>query len=1103
MTQGTAEKPTRLLEEFADKLTRAFSVQADFGPEDQLKGPVQDLFRDLGSLWGLQVDVVSEVQATGFGGRPDIGVAVGSLLAGHVELKAPGKGADPARFRGQDRRQWDKFSNLPNLIYTDGNEWALFRNGERVRSVVKFPGDVTTDGRRAVSSSSVEDLETLLQDFLRWQPVIASTPRALADVTAPLCRLLRENVLEALEAPDSNLSRLANDWRAYLFPDATDFQFGDAYAQTLTYALLLARLSGEDIDVSIANASRVLKSGHRLLADALKILGDDEARKEIAAPVDLLERVIGVIDSAALIEKAKGDPWLYFYEDFLAAYDPRMRRERGVYYTPVPVVKCQVRLVAELLQEHFDSPDTYADPKVITLDPAGGTGTYILAALQHALESVEARKGAGMKRSAATRAAKNLHSFEALVGPYAVAHLRLTQQVVSEKGEIPSDGVHVFLTDTLESPYKKQMDFPFLYKAMGEEHERAQRVKAETPVLVCLGNPPYHREQRDFDGGDSENVRRKGGWVRYGEEGDESKGILRDFIEPLRSENLGVHAKNLYNDYVYFWRWALWKVFESADNRGIVSFITASSYLRGPGFAGMRQVMRQVFDELWIIDLQGDNLGARKTENVFAIQTPVAIAVGIRKCDPSPQTPAVVRYVRLDGTRVDKLRILENVGNFKDLEWRACLSGWTSPFLPKSPKAYWDWPPLTDLFPWQENGMQFKRTWPIAETPSVLIRRWRKLVGSKATKRAELLRETRDRTADGRYLSLDLPRVRMPSISDLSADSVPVSPVRYGYRSFDRQWMLPDNRICDFPRPALLAAHGNNQIYMTSLLTAVLGEGPSAVATALLPDMDHFRGSFGAKHVIPLWLDSESDSANITSGLLETLSAALGIVVDPESLFAYCYAMLATPGYVLEFWDELTIPGPRVPLTKDSALFTAVVEIGRHLLWLHTFGQRYIPPGNRKGQIPPGRARCRTGTPGRQDRYPQEYSYHPPDMELHVGEGVFDNVRPEVWEFSVSGFPVVPSWLGYRMGKRAGRRSSELDQIRPDSWDFDEELLELLWVLEATVERMKDLGDLFAKVLQSDLFKQGELPLPKEAERKGPERLAPLLNEMVNNNKNG
>ena len=153
----------------------------------------------------------------------------------------------------------------------------------------------------------------------------------------------------------------------------------------------------------------------------------------------------------------------------------------------------------------------------------------------------------------------------------------------------------------------------------------------------------------------------------------------------LPTAGAGVHVKNLYNDYVYFWRWALWKLFENpeASGPGIITFITAASYLRGPGFVGMRRKMREAFDELWIIDLEGDNLGARKTENVFAIQTPVAIAIGVRYGNQQPQNPARVRYTKITGTREEKYSKLDTIRSFADLEWQDCFDGWYDPFLPR------------------------------------------------------------------------------------------------------------------------------------------------------------------------------------------------------------------------------------------------------------------------------------------------------------------------------------------------------------------------------------------------------------------------------------
>lgn len=325
----------------------------------------------------------------------------------------------------------------------------------------------------------------------------------------------------------------------------------------------------------------------------------------------------------------------------------------------------------------------------------------------------------------------------------------------------------------------------------------------------------------------------------------------------------------------------------------------------------------------------------------------------------------------------------------------------------------------------------------------------------------------------------------MPALSNLKPGTPPVMPIRYAYRSFDRHWVLKDNRLCDRPRPSLLRSASDCQIYITSLLTKVLGEGPSAVATALIPDMDHFCNR-GARDVIPLWRDATGTDPNITTGVIELLSKTHGGSLSPENLFAYCYGILATPMYVETFWDELTIPGIRIPITKDKRLFKKMTTLGRQLIWLHTFGERFVPKGKQPGKVPSGKAKCKVGTPTTWEKYPDASFFNPDTKELYVGEGVFSNVRKEVWEFSVSGLEVVKSWLAYRMRKRAGKKSSLLDDIRPSGWEFDGELLDLIWVLEGTIDLLPQVTATFQQILGSDVFVASDFPEPADIEREGP-----------------
>jgi len=1070
------------LREFAETLTANFAV-ADLNPaqaEDQLKGPTQRLLAQVGQATGL--DVVARTEArTDLGVRPDLGVSVDRLLAGHVELKAPGKGAHARAFTGHDRDQFRALADHPNMLYTDGSEWALYRRGELVGAVARAEGDVIADGAGAFQEPSALALEGLLRDFLGWEPLVPSTPKALAELLAPLTRLLRENVRTALTDPGSALHQLAEEWRDVFFPDADDAQFADAYAQTLTYALLLARVEGET-DLH-ARAPERLDERHGLLAQVLRVLTDPAARREVEVPVELLERSIAAVQPEELAHHARGrDLWLYFYEDFLAAYDPKLRKQRGVYFTPPAVVEAQTALVSELLRDRFGKPLGFAGDEVTVLDPAVGTATYLLAALRSGIESVREAYGSGAVPARASVMARNFHGFEILIGSYSVAHLRLSQQVLEAGGALPDDGVRVFLTDTLESPHLAPPGLahaPLFQRKLAEENERARRVKAEVPVLVCIGNPPYFRQVIEPDEG---GVERQGGWIRFGDRGDD--GILGDFLRDAPP----VHAKNLYNLYVYFWRWALWKVFENTPARGVVSFITASSYLRGPGFAGMRRFMRQTFDDLWILDLGGDNLGARKSENVFDIQTPVAIAVGVRYGEAQPEAAARVRYARIDGSREAKLASLEAVGGFSSVDWRECFSGWLEPFLPEGQGDYFSWPLLTELFPWQHTGLEFKRTWPIAPTRDALSRRWEALITAAREERPALFRETRDRKVDKPYLALAPDPVRLAPLADLTPGHPAPPATTIAYRTLDRQYALADGRLGDFLKPTLWRAVSARQLYLTSLLTGLIGDGPAVAATHLVPDRHHFRGSFGGKDVIPLWRDAECTQPNVTAGLLAELGRRQETRIEPIDLFAYSYALLSAPTYTARFSEELAIPGPRIPLTRNGGLFREAVELGERLVWLHTFGERLVPDGMEAGGIPQGATRCTHPVGGTPESYPTAYRYDGERLELHVGDGVFAPVPRAVWEHSVSGLHVLGSWLKYRLRDGGGRQSSKLDDIRPTVWPaaFTEELLRVIWVLEHTIALHPALDAVLERVVAGETIVAAELPTPTEAERAPP-----------------
>ena len=275
-------------------------------------------------------------------------------------------------------------------------------------------------------------------------------------------------------------------------------------------------------------------------------------------------------------------------------------------------------------------------------------------------------------------------------------------------------------------------------------------------------------------------------------------------------------------------------------------------------------------------------------------------------------------------------------------------------------------------------------------------------------------------------------------------------------------------------------------MYLTSLLSGILGAGPASTVSAFVPDLHHFRGSYGGKDVVPLWRDPSATQPNLASGFLAALTKAYGRHPKPEDVFAYTYAVLANPSYVSRFEEELQDPGPRLPVTKVRTLFEHGAALGRELLRWHTYGERFRTKND--GFVLTGSAREIQPIPHTPAGYPEKHRYDEANRTLHVGDGQVKPVSREIMNFSVSGLQVVKSWLDYRMKKGAGRKSSPLDDIRPERWtdDLTKELLELLWVLEWTLAQYPTLDAWLDEVLASDLFTADEIPPPTDAERKEP-----------------
>ena len=1061
-------------------------------PEDQLRAPLEGLISDIAELLGLPRDKVAPVGETSLADlktRPDYAVTLNSALVGFIEVKAPGKGADPRRFTDKhDREQWEKLQTLPNLIYTDGNAFSLWRDGGLEGKVISLGGDIKTAGAKLTAPSS---LPSLFADFFQWQPQPPKSAPALAELTARLCRLLREEVTEQLAQGSAPLTNLATDWRKLLFPSATNEAFADGYAQAVTFGLLMARARKITLSDGLDRVAGELRQTNTLIGTALRLLTDDaESQKTLKTSLATLTRVLDAVHWDVI---SKGDPeaWLYFYEKFLTTYDSKLRRKTGSYYTPPEVVMSMVRLVDEALKSstYFGLTEGLASPDVTVADPATGTGTYLLSVLQRIAETTEEDQGPGAVPGVVEAAIPRLIGFEIQLGPFAVAQLRLLAELQELAGNAlvgRSNPLRLFVTDTLGNPFVEDEYIPQMLMPLGESRRQANRIKRQERITVVIGNPPYKEKAKGL-----------GGWVENGSSNRPAP--LTDWMPPLEW-NVGVHTKHLRNLYVYFWRWATWKVFGDGDpaelqgrqhdQTGIVCFITVAGFLNGPGFQKMRADLRAEADEIWVIDCSPEGHQPPIRSRIFqGVQQPVCIVIALRKRRTASPQPAQVRYRTLDGeTRDDKFAAFDGI-SLEDGGWVECPDDPRASFLPKASGAWGDFAPVEDIFTYNGSGVMPGRVWVIAPDRQSLEARWNTLVReSDATKKETLFhphlrngepgdKHVKKRLKSGLY-------GHKPRLNSVATDTGQcIAPARYGFRSFDRQWIIPDGRVINQPNPTLWEIFSDKQVYATVPHDRTPTNGPALSFTSFIPDLHHYHGRGG--RVFPLWAENQATVSNVKGAFLDCLEEQLGTPVHGQQVMAYLAAVMAHPGYTRRFSRDLVQPGLRLPLTQDAELFEEAVAAGEEVIWLHTFGERYADPSNGRPasapRMPKGEGPLipKDGAiPSDPDRMPAHIDYDAGKRRLLVGEGYIDNVPPEVWRYEVSGKQVLVQWFSYRKKDRTRpvigerRPPSPLEKIQPDRWlaEYTTELLNVLHVLGRLVALEDCQADLLTRICNGPLI---------------------------------
>jgi N-6 DNA Methylase len=658
--------------------------------------------------------VVPEFATPGVG-RPDIALKrAGQPARAFVELKAPTKPGDPARYRDpHDKRQFARFQSLPVWAISNFVSLRVFQCDDPIASVEIVPEAAlhpeTSDAKaeRLIRNGDSTALIRALTPLALANPPPANDAKQLAGNMAHAARLVRDIVQDRLpelteaRVTDAPMQAVRDEFREVLcaHPQAAGYNatrfdplFAAAFAQTLAFGLLLVReASGHAVD---DEAWRQMPPEHALMRTTLRVLSQEEIVRDVGVGFDVILDTVNSFEPAILTRKTgKPDPILYFYEDFLHVFDPVARERYGVYYTPIEVVTYMVASLDRGLRDNLGTVGL-TDELVTILDPAAGTGTFLLGIIEHVQRSVESSTGAGAVAGALRELSARLFGFELLVGPYAVAHYRLRHAIGALRA---NQRVGVFLADTLAEPGAAAPagKLGFVAENIRTERHEADRIKQRQPILAIIANPPYRRLAAGEIG---ELV---GNWM------DELWGDLK---EPVRDAGWSNQLNTFPELSIAFWRWAIWKIFESEGAASWRTFLTV--------LFGLRKMLRERFDRIEIIDLRGDmrrgeRAGVINDQGVFNIQVGTAITVAIADGSKAIGELASVSYIDswAEGlfSREAKLNWLMAGGDTGTRPGAIEVVRELLDDMKPEPFQTVEWPSLSNCFVFKRSGLQTKR----------------------------------------------------------------------------------------------------------------------------------------------------------------------------------------------------------------------------------------------------------------------------------------------------------------------------------------------------------------------------------------------------------
>jgi len=1031
-----------IISDYLDKINTRY--QTGISREHSYRGDLQTLLESL-----LTDVLVTNEPARIQCGSPDYILTKNDIPLGYIEAKDIGKPLDSKEYK----EQFDRYKkSLDNLIITDYLTFQFYLDGELT---IRIDLADIVDGSLIAKPENFKHFTDLITDFAAHIGQNIKSPTKLSKMMAGKAKLLANIIEQSLNqddknADDSTLKDQMEAFKAILIHDITAKQFADVYAQTIAYGMFAARLHDYTLPTfSRQEAAELIPKSNPFLRKLFQYIAGYDLDQRISWIIDSLADIFRATDVRSILQNfgkstQQQDPIIHFYETFLAEYDPKLRKSRGVWYTPQPVVNFIVRAVDDILKTDFNLKDGLADTskttveidapylagrgknkatkmakqqkevhKVQILDPATGTGTFLAETIKHIHRSQFTDMAGAWSQYVEDDLIPRINGFEILMASYAMAHLKL-ELLLTETGYKPNKNprLNVYLTNSLEESHP---DTGTLFASwLAKEAEDANHIKRDTPVMVVMGNPPYAVSSSN-----------KGDWIQD---------LLMDYKKDLNERNI----QPLSDDYIKFIRYG--QHYIEKNGEGILAYISNNSFIDGVIHHQMRKHILETFDQVYILDLHGNSkkketaLDGSKDENVFDIMQGVSINLFVKTGKKAAKSLAEVHHFDLFGKRKQKYQILQD-NTIHSLAWKKldCRSPEYF-FVPKDfevQEKYNQGLPINTLFSLNASGIKTHRDdFVIDFDKQALFARIESFYDPSASDQEIASRLTLKDNRDWK-----ITEARQQGEADITQ----IQTIQY--RPFDYRSIYYDSNLIDFGREKVMRhfVNGENIGLLTCRQQSTF-DFQHIIVSKLISDMCSV--SLQTKetgYAFPLYLYPESDNQqsssetlqripNLDPTLLDEITQGLGLNFTAEKqdeansfapidLLDYIYAVLHSPNYRDTYKEFLKIDFPRVPYPKIDC-FWQLVKLGGELRQLHLLESDLL--SNSLATYPEAGdntiSRKLTKT---------SLGYEPIDEQQGKvwinDEQYFDQVPLLAWEFYIGGYQPAQKWLKDRHGRTLDR----------------------------------------------------------------------------------